>query len=112
MDETSMVRPYMLTGGRTKPARTLELETMISARGKAESEVPEQRSIVEECIPAPRSVAEIASNLHMPVGVTRVLVSDAADAGLVKVHRTVQPSDGGQEHLRLMERVLDGLKRL
>lgn len=116
MEETAMVRPYLVTGGRTKASRSLELETMISTRKGVvadQTQGPdEQREIVEACIPAPRSVAEIASDLHMPLGVTRVLVGDAADAGLVKVHRTASPADGGQSHLRLMERVLDGLRRL
>lgn len=114
-EETALVRPYMLTGGRTRGSYALEMETLISARGDAlgvvESGTIEQRSIVEAC-PSPRSVAEIAVNLRMPLGVARVLVSDAADAGLVNVHKTVSSADGAEAHLLLMERVLSGLRRL
>lgn len=114
-DDTALVRPYMLTGGRTKASYALELETLISAKAGAlsteEPERIEQRSIVEAC-PSPRSVAEIAVNLRMPLGVARVLVSDAADAGLVNVHRTISGADGAEAHLQLMERVLSGLRRL
>lgn len=114
-EETAMVRPYMLTGGRTKAKYALELETLVSANQGAFSEdVPERiehRSIVEAC-PQPRSVAEIAANLRMPLGVARVLVSDAADAGLITVHKTISGTDGAEAHLLLMERVLSGLRRL
>lgn len=113
--ETAMVRPYMLTGGRTKASYALEMETLISAKDGARIyEAPgdiEKRTIVEAC-PSPRSVAEIAVNLRMPLGVARVLVSDAADAGLVHVHKTITGDDGAEAHLLLMERVLSGLRRL
>lgn len=114
-EETAMVRPYMLTGGRTKAKYALELETLVSAnKGVLTEDAPariEHRSIMEAC-PEPRSVAEIASNLRMPLGVARVLVSDAADAGLITVHKTISGADGAEAHLLLMERVLSGLRRL
>jgi hypothetical protein len=114
-EETGFVRPYAITGGRTKANYPLELETLISTRengaGVAAPEQVEHRSIVEECR-TPRSVAEIASTLRVPLGVARVLISDAADAGLVSVHKTAAGSEGAEEHLILMERVLSGLRRL
>nr|WP_243859840.1 DUF742 domain-containing protein [Amycolatopsis arida] len=112
-EETGFVRPYAITGGRTKPSHTLELETLISTRDVTgvTPELLEHRAIIEECR-TPRSVAEIAATLEVPIGVARVLISDAADAGLVTVHRTVTGSEGAEEHLILMERVLSGLRRL
>ncbi|MGH3949508.1 MAG: DUF742 domain-containing protein [Pseudonocardiaceae bacterium] len=114
-EETARVRPYMLTGGRTRAKYALELETLVSAnQGVLVEESPariEHRSIVEAC-PSPRSVAEIAVSLRMPLGVARVLVSDAADAGLITVHKTISGTDGAEAHLLLMERVLSGLRRL
>ncbi|MFI6028446.1 DUF742 domain-containing protein [Amycolatopsis magusensis] len=115
LEETAIVRPYALTGGRTKANRALELETLISTNAEElTSFVPEQieqTSIVEECR-TPRSVAEIASALRVPLGVARVLISDAADAGLVIVHKTASGGDNDEAHLILMERVLSGLRRL
>jgi hypothetical protein len=114
-EETAIVRPYAITGGRTKANYALEMETLISTReGVVLLTPPEQfehRSIVEECR-SPRSVAEIAATLQVPLGVARVLISDAADAGLVTVHETVSDNDGAEAHLMLMERVLSGLRRL
>ncbi|MGC7097885.1 DUF742 domain-containing protein [Amycolatopsis lurida] len=114
-EETAIVRPYALTGGRTKANYVLELETLISTNTEeVASFVPdqiEQTSIVEECR-TPRSVAELASTLRVPLGVARVLISDAADAGLVIVHKTASGSENDEAHLILMERVLSGLRRL
>ncbi|EIE99653.1 Protein of unknown function (DUF742) [Saccharomonospora glauca K62] len=113
-EETGFVRPYALTGGRTKANYHLELETLVSTRTAALLAVPDQielQVIMEECR-TPQSVAEIASRLRVPLGVARVLISDAADAGLVTVHRTVSGDEGAEAHLKLMERVLSGLRRL
>ncbi|HKS48587.1 MAG TPA: DUF742 domain-containing protein [Amycolatopsis sp.] len=116
-DETAVVRPYALTGGRTKAKMPLELETLISASDTAAVRVDlstvqfEHRSIMEECR-MPRSVAEIAALLRVPLGVARVLISDAADAGLITVHKTVSGNEDAEAHFMLMERVLSGLRRL
>jgi hypothetical protein len=118
-EETAIVRPYALTGGRTKSNYALELETLVSTKESvaigAISDAAvgqiESLSIMEECR-SPRSVAEIAAFLRVPLGVARVLISDAADAGLVIVHKTISDNDGAEAHLVLMERVLSGLRRL
>lgn len=118
-EETAIVRPYALTGGRTKSNYALELETLVSTKESvaigAISDAAvgqiESLSIMEECR-SPRSVAEIAAFLRVPLGVARVLISDAADAGLVTVHKTISDNDGAEAHLVLMERVLSGLRRL
>ena len=118
-EETAVVRPYALTGGRTKARVALELETLISVQDTVLARLDageltvqfEHRSIMEECR-TPRSVAEVAALLRVPIGVARVLISDAADAGLVTVHRTMSTNDDAEAHLMLMERVLSGLRRL
>lgn len=116
VEEASVVRPYALTGGRTKANLALELETLISVSDTAsEQDLTtvqfEHRSIMEECR-KPRSVAEIAALLRVPLGVARVLISDAADAGLITVHTTMSGDEDAEAHLMLMERVLSGLRRL
>nr|WP_170200571.1 DUF742 domain-containing protein [Prauserella endophytica] len=113
-EETGFVRPYAITGGRTKANYPLELETLVSTREAAVIAVPDQiehQLIMEECR-TPRSVAEIAAALRVPLGVARVLISDAADTGLVTVHKTISGDEGAEAHLMLMERVLSGLRRL
>lgn len=117
-EETAAVRPYALTGGRTRASYALELETLVSVKNTVAARLDaglamqfEHRQIVEECR-TPRSVAEIAALLRVPVGVARVLISDTADAGLITVHKTVSGTDNAEAHLNLMERVLSGLRRL
>ena len=104
-----MVRPYVRTGGRTRPAVDLAIEALVStAAGAPEPPGADHRAIVALCA-SPRSVAEIAALLEIPLGVARVLVADLAKDGGVVVHDTSGP-DG--PNATLMQRVLDGLRRL
>ena len=53
------------------------------------------------------STAEVSAQLHLPLGVVRILVGDMADEQLVMVHRPSQAGD--RPDLALLERVLYGL---
>ncbi|SDX26130.1 Protein of unknown function [Amycolatopsis xylanica] len=113
-DSGPRVRPYVLTRGRTKPKLHLAIEAMISTRvdapwaaSRLSGEFHSVRSICER----PRSVAEIAANLAVPLGVARVLLGDMAELGLVNVHETSTTVEG-RPALAMMERVLRGLQRL
>ncbi|MCD2197388.1 FAD-binding protein [Actinomycetospora endophytica] len=66
---------------------------------------PEARAILEAARPW-RSLAEIAAGTRLPLGVVRVLVTDLADAGHVRVHRPGAGADTDQ-----LERALRGLQR-
>jgi uncharacterized protein DUF742 len=84
-----VIRPYILTGGRTRPAApTLAVEAMLEATGDglacAPDLPPEQRHAVTLCR-LPLSVAEVASRLSMPLGVVRVLVAEMVDDGWLHV---------------------------
>ncbi|MDT7712081.1 MAG: hypothetical protein QOG46_770 [Pseudonocardiales bacterium] len=70
----------------------------------------EHRSVAELCS-APRSVAEVAALLSLPLGVARVLLADMAEIGLVVVHPNAY-SAADTPDMALMERVLSGLRRL
>ena len=52
-----------------------------------------------------------SGRLDLPLGVTRVLVGDMADGGLVMVHRPTQAA-GERPDLALLERVLYGLRAI
>jgi hypothetical protein len=103
-----------VTGGRTRPAHEdLELETLVLAAVDAASPSArlgrEQRSIASLCQEVV-SVAEIAAQLDLPIGVTRVLVGDMALDGLVSLYRP--RSAPARSDLALLERVLHGLKNI
>lgn len=107
------VRSYTWTGGRTRSNDQLEMETLVSTSASYHPEATlrmEHRSIAELCR-RPRSVAEIAALLSVPIGVARVLLADMGELGLINVHHTTTES-GSAPHLMLMERVLSGLRRL
>ncbi|MGH8867763.1 MAG: DUF742 domain-containing protein [Actinomycetes bacterium] len=112
-DPGPIVRPYAWTRGRTRPKVDLAVETLVTAtsRGAAGEHalVPEKAAVVR-CCHQPRSVAEIAATLEVPLGVARVLLSDMASENLVAVHAA--PQDDERTHLALLERVLRGLRKL
>ncbi|MBY8888165.1 MULTISPECIES: DUF742 domain-containing protein [Streptomycetaceae] len=115
------VRPYALTGGRTRFAHVLLVETFVATidgpEGRPEltsggigaGVMPELRAIVELCRRM-RSVAEISALLRIPLGVVRVLLSDLADTGRIRVYGS--PQGPVQPDRALLERVLSGLRRL
>ncbi|GAA1157180.1 hypothetical protein F4556_002589 [Kitasatospora gansuensis] len=106
----AVVRPFVLTAGRTRPLRDeLRLETLVSAPPAALA-APlsfERHRIVELC-QSPRSVAELAALLPVPLGVARVLVADLAAERYVRVHEVA----AGDASVALLERIRDGLLRL
>ncbi|MEU0064032.1 DUF742 domain-containing protein [Streptomyces albidoflavus] len=116
------VRPYSLTGGRTRFGHVLLVETFVAALEASEERkelpngtfgaariMPEMQAIVELCRRM-RTVAEIAAMLKMPLGVVRVLLSDLADQGKIRVYGNGHGP--GQPDRALLERVLNGLRRL
>ncbi|MFC4005432.1 DUF742 domain-containing protein [Prauserella oleivorans] len=108
------VRPYVITRGRTEARDDLALETLISTNpdGPWHSQAPNaEYQAVRSLCRQPRSVAEVAALLWVPLGVARVLLSDLADAGLVQVH-AARTSLDGRPDFALMQRVLEGLHRL
>jgi hypothetical protein len=107
---SSSVRPYVFTRGRTRSHLELSLEALVSVVPSAPTGHMngEHHSVLGLCR-EPRSVAEIAALLDVPLGVARVLVGDLAAAGAVALHRT---AGAVGPDLALMERVLSGLRRL
>jgi len=112
--DAQMVRPYAWTRGRTKSTVDLRIETMVSTSEHGENiealTQTEHRTIADLC-GEPRSVAEVATLLSVPLGVAKVLLGDMAGLGLVIVHMTAT-GGANKAHLMLMERVLSGLRRL
>jgi hypothetical protein len=58
-------------------------------------------------------VAEVSALQRLPLGVARVLVADMAVEGLLRLHQSQSSTTtGGHPDLRLLERVLSGLRKL
>ena len=112
-EASSLVRPYAVTGGRTKPRYQLQIEAMVAASHYEARDLsvlsPECQAILTFCRDW-RSVAEVSAVLHMPLGVARVLIADMAMDGLVRVHQIDHAQ--GRPDINLLERVLSGLRKL
>ncbi|KUI48371.1 hypothetical protein AU198_20560 [Mycobacterium sp. GA-1199] len=113
--EPSLVRPYILTAGRTDSRVSLPLEAPIETVDSAKpprwpgNDVRGQ--IVAMCVEHP-SVAEIAVKLSLPLGVARVLIGDLVTQGYVAVGSTLGESADVDERRALIGRTLRGLKAL
>ncbi|MEV6011239.1 DUF742 domain-containing protein [Streptomyces sp. NPDC051976] len=112
---SGLVRPYAMTGGRTRPRYQLAIEALVSTTADPErlrGQLPEHQRICLLCREI-KSVAEISALLTIPLGVVRILVADLAEAGLVAIHQPGgDESSGGQPAVTLLERVLSGLRKL
>ncbi|MFE9684904.1 DUF742 domain-containing protein [Streptomyces sp. NPDC002701] len=113
-----VVRPYAMTRGRTtSPGQhRLDLIAVVVAEQHAQdpeadnSLSPEHVDIVELCRDAPQSVAELAAELDLPIGVVRVLIGDLVEDELVRVRRPVPPAELPDESI--LRDVISGLRAL
>lgn len=109
----ALARPYSWTEGRTEPVVDIAIEAQVQTTPEGRA-VPVRRTsplwtVIELCS-APRSVAEIAAHLCVPLGVAKVLVADLLSEGLVIVQATLDDDTSVDERRDLIERVLGGLR--
>jgi hypothetical protein len=112
-EDPRVVPVYALTGGRTRShGEDLQIETLVTGTEEGRAALPnlrfEQARIVQLCS-SPQSVVELASQLRIPLGVARVLVSDLHAEGLLSVHRMAGTIDG-RPGAEVLERLLSGLR--
>jgi len=106
------VRPYTLTGGRTRPTSVdLPFEALVEAVAEPDvSMTPERRRILDLARAEYVSLAELSAHLHLPLGVVRVVVGDLVDAGQVRVHGTrTATSAEPASTISVLESVLHGI---
>ena len=110
--KSKRVRPYTLTGGRTRTRHHLLVETLISVPEfdpvLADALMPESRALYTRACQR-LSIAELSATLTLPLGVVRVLISDLAGQNAVFIHPTAYAY---QNNPQVLERILDGLKQL
>ncbi|OIK28732.1 DUF742 domain-containing protein [Streptomyces malaysiense] len=117
-DAGPVVRPYAMTRGRTTSTAQHRLDLIAvvvtePAAGDPETDPtlsPEHVDIVGLCRGTPQSVAELAAELDLPIGVVRVLVGDLVHAELVHVTRPVPPAELPDESI--LRDVINGLRAL
>ena len=114
-DAGPVVRPYAMTKGRTAPASESFIGLIDVVMAVADPLAPadvhlgrEHRRILSHCR-RPITVVDLASDVDLPVGVVRVLLSDLSQYGMLRV---VAASQEPVKHERLLRNVLDALQTL
>jgi DNA-binding transcriptional ArsR family regulator len=113
-DAGPIVRPYAMTRGRTRPGGIhFDLVTILVATGRDPRDrvrlSREERRLLELCR-RPSTVADLASDLDLPLRVVHVLLGDLYEQGLIEEQREVTPAE--QTDPRLLMKVLDDLRRI
>jgi hypothetical protein len=118
-DAGPIVRPYAVTKGRTVPSSgsyvglidvvTALADPTATSPSMAEARLNrEHRRILTHCR-QPITVVDLASDIDLPVGVVRVLLSDLSQWGMLRVVATPR---GPVTNGRLLRDVLDALQAL
>jgi hypothetical protein len=116
-DSGPVVRPYAVTGGRTEAgdADALTLLTVLVATGRPLPTddparlAPEHHRLLGLCS-GQMTLADLAADTALPVGVVRVLVADLAELGAITVVR--QRSADKQTGNDVLREILNGLRAL
>jgi hypothetical protein len=108
-----VVRPFAVTGGRTRSAQTLlDVATQVMIAHRLTDRIglePEHIAILELCL-RPQSVAELAAYVNLPLMVVMVLIGDLIERGDVVIDspaRITEPPDRD-----ILQAVLDGIRAL
>ena len=109
------VRPFIMTRGRTKTTRTdLRFETLVQRLddGPIDAAVPSEQVAILNLATDAISVAELAAELHLVIGVVTVLINDLIDAGMLVMH-----ADGGgfvddDAELDMLSRIANKIRTL
>ncbi|MFJ2028446.1 DUF742 domain-containing protein [Streptosporangium sp. NPDC087985] len=110
-DAGPIVRPYTLTGGRTRATGApFDLIARVVAVMIPPQDLPPEHSLIMNACRVPVSVAELATETGIPVGVLRVLLGDLKGSGLIAVWLPATAVAFPQESV--LRDVLAGLKAL
>jgi hypothetical protein len=109
-----VVRPYALTQGRTRHAgESFDLIATVMATRTAVADMsslaPEHMSVLA-LARAPTTVADIASDVDLPLGVVRIILADLRELGLVAIRTPVVMAERVDKHT--LREVLHGLRGL
>ena len=109
-----VVRPYALTQGRTRhTGESFDLVATVMATQAAITDpgslAPEHMSVLQ-LARAPTTVADIAADVDLPLGVVRIILADLRELGLVAIRTPVVMAERVDKHT--LREVLNGLRGL
>jgi hypothetical protein len=105
-----MVRPFIMTGGRTHAERRdLRLETLLETVTAIDpSALPTEQAAIVRLCREPQSVAEISARLGLVVSVVTIVASDLVAAGMLDVHQT----DPVEIQLDMLARMIERVRSM
>jgi hypothetical protein len=109
-----VVRPYALTRGRTRHSgESFDLVASVISTNQLTGDPsalgPEHVSVLQ-LARAPTTVADIASDVDLPLGVVRILLADLRELGLVAIRAPVTVAERVDK--QTLREVLNGLRGL
>jgi Protein of unknown function (DUF742) len=109
-----VVRPYALTRGRTRHSgESFDLvATVVATNARIADPTalgPEHVSVLQ-LARAPTTVADIASDVDLPLGVVRILLADLRELGLISIRTPVTMAERVDK--QTLREVLNGLRGL
>lgn len=110
-----LIRPFAVTRGRAgRDLHDLDIITLVVAV-RPESDVAgldrEYRDILRMCQRRPLSIAEISAQMGLLLAAVKVLVSDLISSGHL-IFRSPPPPATGRPDIKLLQAVLDGVRKL
>ena len=115
----ALVRPYAVTGGRTRPKVDIAIEALVETTVKGRtssrdgfSQGREQQYIVTLCDGRLQSLAEISPGVHVRFARTRYACGLQPSDGMVSIYEPTSIDGNDAVGTELLERVLSGLRKL
>lgn len=107
-------RLYTLTGGRAHaaPDSPFDLVTLVVAECDPAPGLQSEHAAILRLTQLPTSVVELAAELKLPVGITKILLSDLLAAGRVSARHPRRTAASGVPDPDVLEQVLVGLRNL
>lgn len=104
-------RLYTVTGGRSRAGADspFDLVTLVVAECDPTPGMQSEHAAILRMTERPTAVVEIAAELRLPVGITKILLADLLAAGRVVARH---PRQEAVPDLELLEQVLVGLRNL
>ena len=111
-DAGPLVRPYAMTGGRTHHGDyDLNIISLVfTVAPVSELAVESERQQILQLCRSPKSVAEVAAALDLPLAVVKVLLADLIDRGQVVCRSPVLAER--LQNASFLQVVLDGIQQL
>lgn len=110
-EEDSLVRPFLLTKGRTRSTGVPVVMESLIDRNKIDDDayrrMDRTKRDIFDLLSERLSAAEVSAKLKLPLGVICVLVGDMGGDGVLQVHKA---ADVGDE--QLLRRLIDGVRAL